>query len=135
MNKLFMVMAAFLVLSFGSAMACHEQVHVQDEIGNDMSGVTVELSSDCGWGPATDDTDGSGWTTNWATQSDCTYTGSVPTPPIGYSCDSQSDYNTGGQGHIYLTCTPNEVPEFGAIGAVAAVVIAGLSIVVMRKRK
>lgn len=116
-----------LLLATSLAAACHEMVHVQDDEGNDMVGVNVQLASSCGWGPATDDTDGSGWTVNWAVWDQCLYTASVPNPPEGYTCNTGEDYNTADQGYIYLVCTPDEeVPEFGIIAAIGVLGLAGL---------
>lgn len=125
----FISILSLLILLSTSAMACHEQVHVQDELGNDMTNVEVRLESSCGWSSQTDDTNQAGWTKNWAVWKDCQYNASIPTPPEGYVCDKGSDYNTGGAGKIYLTCTPvEEVPEFGALAAIGIVTLAGIFI-------
>ena len=132
MKKLLSVFILFLVMA-GSAMACHVQVHVEDEQGNDMQSVDVALASSCGWGPAGDDTDPAGWTTDWAVWKSCLYTASVPVPPEGHVCDTGAVQNTGGADKIYLTCIPAEVPEFGVLAAVGMLGLAGLFL--YRKRQ
>ncbi|MBN2566674.1 hypothetical protein JXB02_01145 [Candidatus Woesearchaeota archaeon] len=120
MKKTILAIVLAMLLVPG-AFACHEMVHVEDDQANDMPGVWVKLASDCGWGPANDDTAADGWTTNWSVYGSCLYTASVPNPPDGYTCDTGTDYNTGDQGYIYLVCTPTgEVPEFGTMGAALA---------------
>jgi hypothetical protein len=134
MRKIFTIFAAMLIVCMATALACREKVHVQNENGNDMEGVNVRLSSDCGWGPQTDATDHAGWTTTWFVHSHCTYTASVPTPPEGFACDTGTDYNNNDQGEIHLTCTPNEVPEFGLIAGTVALIGAGVGLFLIRKR-
>ena len=128
-----LLFTVILMLTVSSVFACHEMVHVEDDLGNDMQGVVVELASDCGWGPKTDDTDSGGWTVNWAVYGYCTYTASVPNPPQGYVCDTGQDYNTGDQGKIWLTCEPQEIPEFGTMASLAVLGLAGLFIYKKRK--
>lgn len=128
---------AVMLISMTSVFAYYEQVHVEDENGIAMAGVGVNLSSDCGWGPETDDTDAIGFTMAWEVTDYCTYTATVPTPPPGYTCDSGSDYNDNemvSEDKIRLQCTPTEVPEFGLLAGCAAIIGTLVGFVYLRKR-
>lgn len=137
MKRFLVFLAAFFVVGIASALACHEMVHVADNEGNPMEGVVVNLSTDCMptlisfAGP----TNATGWTQNWPAKAYCWYTATVPNPPQGYTCvEEGDDYNTGDQGYIYITCTPNEIPEFSLIGAGVAVVGGLVALVFLRKK-
>ena len=133
-TKFIAIMTMMSLLLMGSALACHEKIVVKDDLGTAMPGLTVQLASNCGWGPQTSSTDATGTSTNWAVQSSCTYNASVLAGADGYACTTGSEYNYGQAGTINLVCTPvDDVPEFGVLAALGIVGLAGLFI--YRKRQ
>ncbi len=134
MKIITIVLAAFL-LTIGIVSACHEQVHVANELGEDMEGINVQLvSTDCDWGPKNGHTHSDGWTKDWSVIGGCTYEASVLEVPQGYVCTTGTDYNDYDNGKIYLFCEPDfaDTPEFSTLAAVGLIGLAGLFI--YRKR-
>jgi len=122
-----------MVLMTGSALGCHLRVHTTDSsTGNDLPDVDVTVT-DGQMTVGNDDTDANGYT-DWfeLVHQEKDYWASGVKE--GYECETvKHHYVPYTWDTVELRCTPSSVPEFGTVGAAAALLGAGL--VVFKKRK